>query len=90
MVTAKEMDYFFGKIDFSKSNLDAKAIGIMNRIGATLKKAERQKVLLGATLEILEKANNSHYVADVMGLTAMYDGAECDGNCLLEDIQALN
>jgi hypothetical protein len=32
-VTKEEFDYFLGKIDFSKTNLDAKAIEIMNRLG---------------------------------------------------------
>lgn len=45
--------------------------------------------LLYATKEILEKANNSCTVVDVMSTLATWDGVECDGHCLLEDITVL-
>lgn len=48
---------------------------------------DRATVLLKAVLEILTKCDKSAYVLDVMSQTAFYDGAYCDGYCLLEDIK---
>jgi hypothetical protein len=48
---------------------------------------DRATVLLRATLEILNKCDEGPYVKDVLGVTAEYDGAECDGYCLKEDIE---
>lgn len=48
---------------------------------------DRAITLLRATLEILRKCANSNYVLDVLGETAYYDEAECDGYCLMEDIR---
>lgn len=42
--------------------------------------------LLRATLDILEVCNESNTVKDVMSVTAIWDGVECDGNCLMEEI----
>lgn len=46
-------------------------------------------VLLKAALEILNKADEGPFVHNVFELTAHYDGTECDGLCLKEDIEAL-
>lgn len=48
---------------------------------------DRATVLLKAVLEILNKCNEGPYVKDVFSQTAFYDGAECDGLCLKEDIE---
>lgn len=48
----------------------------------------RADELLKAVLEILTKAKNGPYVEDVFQLTAFYDDAECDGLCLMEDIES--
>ena len=50
-------------------------------------KEDRATVLLNAVLEILNKCNNVPYVKDVFGETAHYDGTDCDGYCLKEDIE---
>lgn len=42
--------------------------------------------MLKATMEILQKADASNVVEDVMSLTAFYDGTDCDTACLMEDI----
>jgi len=42
--------------------------------------------LLKATRDILTKCDQSHYVLDVMSTTAIWDNAECDGGCLLSEI----
>lgn len=47
----------------------------------------RASVLLKAVLEILDKCDDSPYVRDVFRETAFYDGAECDGYCLRDDIR---
>lgn len=51
------------------------------------KALDRAIVLLRATQEILQKCDDAPYVEDVMGVTAHYDGTECDGLCLKEDIE---
>ena len=48
---------------------------------------DRAKVLLKATYDILQKQEESPYVLNVLETTAEYDGTECDGNCLEEDIE---
>ena len=53
----------------------------------TMSKEDRAITLLRATLEILRKCDNSSYVLDVLGETAHYDEADCDGYCLMEDIR---
>ena len=40
----------------------------------------------GTTRGILEKCNDSFYVLNVLEVTAVWDGVECDGFCLLDDI----
>ena len=49
----------------------------------------RERVLLRATYDILVKCHNSGYVLNALEETAQYDGAECDGCCLLDDIAYL-
>ena len=48
---------------------------------------DRLKVLLRAARDILRKCNDSHYVLNAMEVTAFYDGTDCDGSCLMEDIE---
>ena len=50
---------------------------------------EQSLKLLKATLDILKQCNESGYVKDVMEVTAIWDEAECDGNCLMEEVEAL-
>ena len=47
----------------------------------------RAEILLKATLDILTKCDNSSYVLDVLSETSFYDGTDCDGYCLMEDIK---
>ena len=49
-------------------------------------KDDRKTVLLKACYDMLKKAEDSHYVISVMETTVHYDGADCDGSCLLDDI----
>ena len=43
--------------------------------------------LLEATKKLLEKQLTSKYVLNLITETVYYDGTECDGYCLLEDIR---
>ena len=47
---------------------------------------EQAKTLLKATKDLLEKQDNSCYVLNLLEETILYDGAECDGTCLKNDI----
>lgn len=49
---------------------------------------DRAKTLLRATWELLNKQENSGYVLNLLSETVNYDDAECDGNCLMGDIDA--
>ena len=48
---------------------------------------DRAKTLLKATHDLLTKQKNSYYVLNLLAQTIYYDEAECDGNCLMEDIE---
>jgi len=47
----------------------------------------RAKTLLKATGKLLKKQEDSYYVLNILKETVYYDGAECDGLCLLDDIR---
>ena len=48
----------------------------------------RALVLLKACKELLEKQDEDPFVLDVLAQKVFYDEAECDGQCLLEDIRS--
>lgn len=48
---------------------------------------DRKTELFIATYKLLNKQNNSPYVLNMLSTTVSYDNTECDGSCLLEDIQ---
>lgn len=48
---------------------------------------ERAKVLLKATHELLKKCDEGPFVKNALEETVFYDDAECDGNCLMDDIE---
>lgn len=50
---------------------------------------ERQLVLLKATLDILKECNKGSYVKNVLETSAIWDEAECDGYCLMQEIEDL-
>ena len=53
-----------------------------------LRELKRADTLLKATYDLLSKQNWNYYVLKLLAEPIYYDGAECDGNCLLEDIEA--
>lgn len=49
---------------------------------------DRKVTLLKACRELLKKQKDSHYVLDLLSETVFYDDIDCDGHCLLDDIEA--
>lgn len=47
----------------------------------------RAKTLLKAAGMLLKKQEDSYYVLNLLRETIYYDGSECDGSCLLDDIR---
>jgi len=47
---------------------------------------DKKQILLRAAYDILTKCENSHYVQDTAAVRIFYDGADCDGTCLREEI----
>ena len=47
---------------------------------------DRKIILLKAAYDLLKRQDESHYVLNLLEETTYYDGADCDGNCLMEDI----
>jgi hypothetical protein len=58
------------------------------QIAEWLSELKRAKTLLKATHELLNKQVDSYYVLNMLAETVFYDDAECDGSCLMEDIEA--
>jgi hypothetical protein len=50
---------------------------------------DRTTVLLMACRDMLAKCRDSNFVLSPMETTVFYDDADCDGYCLLEDIEAV-
>ena len=48
---------------------------------------QRAEILLRATYNILKKCEDSPYVLNALAVTDIWDGVECDGYCLMEDIE---
>lgn len=49
---------------------------------------DRKEYLLRQILKLFKQQDESSYVLDINEMTVVYDGVECDGNCLKEDIMA--
>lgn len=48
---------------------------------------DRAVTLLRACLDLLNKQKESYYVLNLLEQTVYYDGTDCDGYCLSEDIE---
>jgi len=48
---------------------------------------DRKIILLKACRDLLKKQEKSHYVLNLLEETVFYDDVDCDGYCLLEDIE---
>ena len=53
-----------------------------------MEQEDRKTVLLKAAYELLKKCNEGPYVKNVLAETVFYDGVDCDGWCLANDIAA--
>ena len=49
---------------------------------------DRKVVLLKACMDLLKRQEKSSYILNLLSETTFYDGVDCDGLCLLEDIEA--
>lgn len=47
----------------------------------------RAEVLLKATRDLLRKCDDGPFVKNALEETVFYDEADCDGFCLMEDIE---
>lgn len=47
---------------------------------------DRKEYLLRQVLKLFKQQKESRYVLNIEEMTVMYDGAECDGSCLCDDI----
>ena len=50
-------------------------------------KIKRALYMLMVANNLLTKQKDSHYVLNMLEETIDYDGAECDGDCILDDIE---
>lgn len=48
---------------------------------------DRRITLLKAAHALLKKCDEGPYVKNAMEQTVFYDGADCDGSCLMMDIE---
>lgn len=55
----------------------------------TPEQQKEAKKLLQATLDILKKCETSFYIIDVLEVTAIWDSVECDGACLMSEVDTL-
>ena len=51
-----------------------------------MKDEDRKTVLLKAALDLLKKCGEGPYVKNALTETVFYDGVDCDGGCLANDI----
>lgn len=58
-------------------------------ISVPVEEYERIQVLLRAARDLLRKNDRAFYVEKATGTIVFYDGAECDGTCLMEEIEML-
>lgn len=58
------------------------------KLAEWLRELKRADTLLKATYDLLNKQYGNYYVLNLLAETVYYDEAECDGNRLMEDIDA--
>jgi hypothetical protein len=49
---------------------------------------DRAAVLIGAALHLLNQCNDSTHMIDPLSALIPYDGTDCDGSCLRDDLEA--
>lgn len=50
---------------------------------------KRAILLLSKTVDLLDKQNKTSFTLNLLNETVSYDGVECDGSCLKDDIECL-
>ena len=48
---------------------------------------DRKDILLRAAYDLIKRSNEGPYVQEAVGILTRYDDANCDGYCLMADIQ---
>ena len=48
---------------------------------------DRLLILARAAFQLLKKQEASHYVLDLLGESTVWDGVECDGHCLMGELE---
>ena len=64
----------------------AREINIDTYIEPYIEALDRAKTLLKATWNLLQKQKETIYVLNMLEELVYYDEAECDGSCLMDDI----
>ena len=86
----KQLDWYFNFDDGGAAEVKTREAYF------TLKRAAKQDesygekryiTLLCAAHTLLKRQHDSNYVLNLLAETVFYDDAECDGNCLLDDIE---
>lgn len=49
-------------------------------------KQDRTEVLLRAAYDLIKRSTESRFVEETTSISVFYDGANCDGYCLMDDI----
>ena len=75
--------------DLALTNDEQEAIEVHERCIQAMKFNARAETLLNACVKLLNKQNESGYVLNILEQIVYYDECDCDGNCLLEDIENL-
>jgi hypothetical protein len=46
----------------------------------------RKNTLLRAAYDLIKRSTQNHFVEETAAILVQYDGANCDGSCLMDDI----
>ena len=88
MMTLEEaIEQYANTAVFCKMHESEKYAAEFKQLAAWLRELQRARVLLKATHDLLEAADDSPYVEDVLAILVHYDDTVCDGSCLMEDIE---
>jgi hypothetical protein len=52
-----------------------------------MNKENRKDVLLRAAYDLLKRSDKMAYIEEACSIQAFYDNCNCDGYCLMEDIE---
>ena len=58
-------------------------------VAFTQENFDRAITLLKASKDLLEIADNQHFIEQATCIIVHYDEADCDGSCLMDDINIL-